>query len=105
MNIQPAQYHRNSKNWHKLLGKTGTILFSTRLDVTSKELEDFLPYCFLIVELDPVLKDGQKQKIEIMGEAKTLFTVGEKVRLELRKSAIPDEKSIIPYGLKACKLA
>ncbi len=102
--MQPAHYHRNSKNWHQLLGKTGVVVFATRLEVTAKELEDFLPYCFLLVELDEVLETGKKQKLEIMGEAKTVFLPGERVRLELRKSAIPDERSIIPYELKACKL-
>lgn len=102
--MQPAQYHRKTKEWHKLLGKAGVVLLATRIEVTTKELEEFLPYSFLLIELNEVTETGKKQRLEIMGEAKTEFLVGEKVMLELRKNAIPDEKSIIPYDLKACKL-
>lgn len=101
--MQPAQYYRKTKEWHKLLGKTGVVLLTTRIEVTTKELEDFLPYCFLLIELDRGAQTGKKQRLEIMGEAKTDFSIGERVRLELRKSVIPDEKSVIPYDLKACK--
>lgn len=102
--MQPAHYHRTSKSWHKLLGRTGVVVLSTRLEVTAKELEDFLPYCFLLVELDDAQDSGKKYRLEIMGEAKTIFSSGERVRLELRKAAILDEKSVLPYELKACKL-
>lgn len=102
--MQPAQYHRKTKQWRKLLGKTGVVLLATRIEVTTKELEEFLPYSFLLIELNEVTETGKKQRLEIMGEAKTDFSVGEKVMIELRKNAILDEKSIIPYDLKACKL-
>lgn len=98
MNIHPAQYHRNSKKWQYHLGKAGVVLLTTRLEVTTKELESFLPYCFLLVQLE------SGEKIEVMGEAQTNFLVGDTVRLELRKLAQPDQFGIIPYGLKACKL-
>lgn len=95
--MNPAQYHRNSKNWHKLLGKTGVVVLSTQLEVTSTEFELFLPYCFLIIELD------SGKKIEITGEAKTIFKSGDRVKLELRKNASFNSKDILSYGLKACK--
>lgn len=98
MNTQPAQYHRSSKQWQYLLGKEGFVVLSTELKATTNELEEYLPYCFLIVKL----KNGNK--IEVMGEAKTLFIQGDKVRLELRKVAQPDLVSIISYGLKAVKV-
>lgn len=103
--MQPAQYQRISKNWHRLLGMTGVVILTTRLEVTTRELENFLPYSFLLIELDAGSKDGKKKKLEIMGEARTVFSVGERIRLELRKSGIPNETEIIPYELKACKLS
>lgn len=98
MNVQPAQYHRQSKDWHKLIGQTGIVEFSTQLFVASPELEQFLPYCFLIVVLD------SGKKIEVMGEAKTKFATGDKIILELRKMAVLDPASIIPYTIKAVKV-
>ena len=98
MSTQPAQYHRNSKDWHNLIGSNGIVELSTQIKVTAPELEHFLPYCFLIIKL----KNGNK--IEIMGEAKTFFNKGDRVRLELRKVSQPDLDSIIPYGLKAVRV-
>jgi hypothetical protein len=96
-NNYPASYYRNSKNWHKLLGQKAKVILATQVYTTSSELEKFLPYCFLILELE------SGKKIEIMGEAKTLFQNGEVVRLELRRVAKGDRVGVIPYGLKACK--
>jgi uncharacterized OB-fold protein len=94
---QPAQYFRKNKTWQNLIGQMGEVEFSTTIFVTSSELEAFLPYDFLLVRLE------SGKKIEIAGEAKTQFQIGDKVILELRKSAVPDAKSIIPYDLKAIK--
>lgn len=98
MSAYPAKYYRESQNWHKLLGKTGVVEFVTKVEVTTPELESFLPYCFLLVVLD------SGKRIEVMGEAQTIFEIGDQVRLELRKAEIPDQISIIPYTLKAVKL-
>lgn len=99
MQTNPAQYHRNSKHWHKLLGNMGVVIHSTQLEVTSPEFEIFLPYCFLIVKLD------SGKKIEIVGEANTVFESGDQVILELRKNADVNSSDILSYGLKACKVA
>jgi uncharacterized OB-fold protein len=98
MNISSPEYYRNSKNWQKLIGKYGVVELETQIKVSTPELEDFLPYSFLIVNLD------NGEKIEIMGEARSLLSQGDKIRLELRKIAQPDLVSIIPYGLKAVKI-
>jgi uncharacterized OB-fold protein len=98
MNFLSPEYHRNSKEWHNLVGKSGIVILSTQLKISTPELQEYLPYCFLIVELN------NGKKIEIMGEAKTLIAQGDKVRLELRKIAQPDLFSVIPYGLKAVKV-
>ena len=95
MKIAPAGYHRNSKNWHTLVGKTGTVLLATQLEVTSPELETYLPYSFLLVQLE------SGQKIEVMGEAHTFFKSADVVRLELRKTAVASDSSIVCYGIKA----
>lgn len=97
MNTNPVQYHRNSKNWHKLLGKKGVIELATTISVASEELEPFLPYQLLLVEV-------AGKKIEVMGSAQVHFKVGEKVILELKKLSQPNSSSVIPYGLKASKV-
>lgn len=99
MNSNPAEYHRNSKEWQTLLGKTGTVILATQTEIASEALESFLPYCFLIIELD----DTPKKRLEIMGEAQVLFKPGDRVSLQLRRVAEPSKTGILPYGLKACK--
>lgn len=99
MNSNPAEYHRNSKQWHELLGKTGTVILATQTEIASEALESFLPYCFLILELD----DAPQKRIEVMGEAQVAFKPGDRVSLQLRRVAEPNATGILPYGLKACK--
>ena len=98
MSFSSPQYHRNSKDWHNLIGSNGIVELSTQIKVTAPELEEYLPYCFLIVKLE------NGKKIEVMGEAKTSFTQGDEVRLELKKIFQPNLVSVIPYGLKAVKV-
>ena len=97
MNINPSQYHRNSKKWHELLGKKGVVELVTTVFVAPLELEAFLPYQLLLVTVE-------NKKIEIMGSAHVEFTVGEEVVLELKKLSQPNSSSVIPYGLKASKI-
>ena len=69
--MQPAQYHRKTKQWRKLLGKTGVVLLATRIEVTTKELEGFLPYSFLLIELD-----GGAQRIPVItGSVTELYSI------------------------------
>jgi len=98
MNIQPAQYHRSTKEWHHLIGEKGRVLLSTKVEVSSPELEDYLPYSYLIVKLN------NGKKVELMGESKTDFEIGDSVELELRKAGEVSSSSVIPYCLKAVKL-
>ena len=97
MNSNPVEYHRNSKKWYKLLGKKGIIELATTISVASQELEPFLPYQLLLVEVEG-------KKIEVMGSAQVSFSIGEEVILELKKLSQPNSSSVIPYGLKASKV-
>lgn len=96
--MEPAHYYRASKNWNTDIGKRGVVVFETKLEVTSPELEQFLPYSFLIISFS----DGTKR--EVVGEAQTEFAIGDIIVLELRKAAIPQPRQIIPYTLKAVKV-
>lgn len=98
MRVDPAKYFRDSREWYKLLGEKGIVELVTKVEVTSPGLEEFLPYCFLIIKLE------NGKKYEVMGEARNIFEKGDKVMLELRKSAVPDEASVIPYNLKAVNI-
>ncbi len=97
MNVNPAQYHRNSKKWRELLGKKAVVELVTTVFVAPQELEAFLPYQLLLVTIE-------NKKIEIMGSAHVDFTVGEEVILELKKLSQPNRSTVIPYGIKASKI-
>lgn len=100
MSISLIQSYRSAKKTKLLLGRVGTVIFSTEVVNCSREQTDFLPYCFLLVELDCC-----KKKIEIQGEAHVQFNPQDRVIVKIRKISRPEESNIINYGLKACKLA
>lgn len=98
-NTNPAEYYRNNKNWSVLLGKVGSVVQSTRLNVSAPEHEKFLPYEFLIVD---VAQDNQKkERIEVMGVCGKHFEPGDRVKLVFKKIAEPSQNGVIPYGVKA----
>lgn len=97
MHITAPQYWRQSKSWHKLLGKTGSIIAATIIRVAPPECDGLAPYSFLIIRVGRV-------NLEFMGTGSDQFEIGEKVQLVLRKLAQPDSAGIIHYGIKAQKL-
>jgi mevalonate kinase len=96
MTTNPASYWRQNKNWSHFIGKTGKIVFATKVKVTSPELESFLPYCFTIVEMNG-------ERYEFMGEKGVALEKGDDVKFVLRKVSESSKASIINYGIKVCK--
>lgn len=96
MKVSPENYWRNNKNWSKFIGKIGKVILSTKIEATSPELELFLPYCFVIVELEG-------EKYEVMGEKDADLERGDQVRFVLRKISNSSNSSLINYGVKVVK--
>ncbi|MCB9813451.1 MAG: hypothetical protein H6772_03530 [Pseudomonadales bacterium] len=97
MQFNPADYWRQNKNWNNFVGKTGKIVFVTKIEVTSPELQEYLPYCFAIVEMD-------SERYEFMSEKGADLKKGDKVEFVLRKTAENDRASLINYGIKLVKI-
>lgn len=95
--MHPAQYWRNSKCWKAWIGKTGTIIVSTRLHVASPKQVPFLPYSFALVDFDG-------KKAEFMGADHQEFQPGDLVTCVLRKIEVSDASDIIVYGVKIQKI-
>ncbi|MBP7700866.1 hypothetical protein KA111_02270 [Candidatus Woesebacteria bacterium] len=93
MKISPASYWRNNKKWSNLVGKSGKVILSTKIEVTAPEFQEFLPYYFAIVEVEG-------KNFEFMGEKNEILKKGDKVKLALRKISSCDESSLINYGIK-----
>lgn len=93
MLLNPANYWRKNKNWNNFVGKLGEVVFVTRVEVTSPELQSFLPYCFAIVEMDG-------ERYEFMGEKGVELKKGDKVEFAFRKVSDSDNASLINYGIK-----
>lgn len=93
MLLNPANYWRKNKNWNYFVGKSGEVIFVTKVEVTSPELQSFLPYCFAIVEMDG-------ERYEFMGEKGVELKKGDKVEFVFRKVSDSSNASLINYGIK-----
>lgn len=95
--MQAIKYYRNNKNWSKLVGKTGKVLASSLIHVSSPELSKFSPYSFMIVKIDST-------KYELMSVAKEELNPGDLIKCVLRKSEITNQREVIGYTIKAKKI-
>lgn len=95
--MKPVAYWRQSKDWANWIGKTGTVVASTQIRVTSPELSEFAPYSFVLV-------DFGDQRRELMAASGESISAGDDVVCVLRKMATPDATGIIHYGIKVSKV-
>lgn len=97
MQLNSANYWRQNKNWNNFVGKIGEVVFSTKVKVTSPELQSYLPYCFMIVEMEG-------ERYEFMSEKGANLERGDKVKFVLRKISEYSKASLINYGIKVVKI-
>ena len=97
MQLNSASYWRQNKNWNNFVGKIGKVVFSTKVKVTSPELQSYLPYCFVIVEMEG-------ERYEFMSEKGVNLERGDEVKFVLRKISESSKASLINYGIKVVKL-
>jgi len=97
MIINPAAYWRRNKEWKKLLGKKGKVIFSTRVRAAAEGQEKWLPYSFVLVDIEG-------KKYEMMGAGKEELTEGDKIVGVLRRLSEPTRDGLIEYGIKAKKV-
>lgn len=90
----PVQYWRQSKKWSRLLGQRGTVLSITYVHVSEETMDGFTPYPLVLVALQ-----GGGRRL-FVGEHGSTVSVGDTVECVLRRMAIPDESSVLPYGVK-----
>lgn len=95
--ISPAQYWRQNKEWKNWLGKQGKVVGVTRVHVAPPEQEHFAPYSLVLVQFE-----SEKRTFMVAGQDEV--AVGDRVECVLRKVAQPDQKGIIPYGIKVARL-
>lgn len=96
MTINPATYWRRNKEWKKLMGKKGKVLFSTRVRVATMRQEKWTPYSFVLVDIEG-------KKYEMMGTGKEELKSGDKIVCVLRRLSEPTRDGLIEYGIKARK--
>lgn len=83
MILTPAAYWRQSKNWKSLLGKTGTVIYSTN--------------GFALVTIN-----HKRYEIPTVGIIK--FAPGDKIICTLRRLPQNSPSGLIGYGIKVKKL-
>lgn len=94
---KPAQYWRDQTEISKWLGREGVVAANTTIRTSSPELNYLTPYDYAVV-------DFGNEKKEFMAAAGQSLTIGDKVRLVLRKKFQPDPSSLIEYSLKLVKV-
>jgi uncharacterized OB-fold protein len=100
--MNPAAYWRANKKWTAWLGQVGTVVAATQIRVSAPGLSEFTPYSYLIVEFtDPTAPAKRK---ELMGVTGQVLVSGDQVKCVLRKISIPDDRGVIPYGIKVEKI-
>lgn len=95
--FKPAQYWRSTFQWQTWIGRKGKVVASTIIQIAPPELKEMAPYSYVIVDF------GDK-KMEFMGIGHEQFAEGDEVICVLRKLNIPNEKELIPYGIKVKKV-
>lgn len=95
--MQPAPYYRQNKTWGNWLGKTGAVIASTLVTVSSPELNHLAPYSFVLV-------DFGNEKHEFMGSSHDVFEIGDTIECVLRRTNINETSGLIDYTIKVRKL-
>lgn len=103
MKLKPAKYWRENKNWSNFIGEVGKVIFATKIEVTSPELQKYLPYCFAVVEVTSGNLKGKRY--EFMGTKGADLKKGDKVRFVLRKLSETNKSALINYGIKVVSFA
>lgn len=96
--ISPPGYWRDRREWSTWLGRKGTVVGSTCIQVSSPELAYLTPYPYVLV-------DFGSERRAFMGTGHTSFLVGEIVECVWRRMGSVDAAGIIPYGIKVQRLA
>ncbi len=87
------QYWRDRRQWSSWIGKKGTVLGCTLIQVAPPEFAYLVPYPYVLVDF------GSEKKLCI-GTGHSSFPVGEIVECVWRRMGEPESTSIIPYGIK-----
>lgn len=96
-NTSPMKYWRENKIWSSLLGKKGTIIFSTTIHSAPEQLYSYAPYPFALVEIEG-------KKYEFIGIPGEVLYPGDCVECVLRKTANVQLHEVIYYGIKIKKI-
>jgi len=100
--MQPAEYYRCSKTWKKWLGKTGRVVASSVIRVTTPEFESSTPYSYVIADIQISPKKTERHGfVSVSGQE---FEIGDHLICVLRRMGQVDDSSLIPYGIKVKKI-
>ena len=92
----PIKLWRRQRQIRDNLGKAGKILSWTKILVAGQKHHSFAPFLVVLVELE----NGEKIFGQLMEMSLENLKIGQKVKSVLRKTYKPNNKEIVPYGLK-----
>ena len=95
--ISPAKYWRETQNWPKLIGQTGTVVAATLIQYGLPELMGSAPYWILLVKNDD-LNSASSLHLYV-GADGYRYKEKDHVKCVLRRFSSPGN-GLIHYGIK-----
>lgn len=95
--ISPAKYWRETQNWPKIIGQTGTIIAATLIQFGLPELSESSPYWLVLVKNDDPKSSSPLQLF--MGADGHTYKEKNHVKCVLRRFSSPGN-GLIHYGIK-----
>lgn len=91
-----VEYWRSHQHWSKYLGKQGTVLSSSLMEVAASDQVTLTPYSYIVIEVEGEL-------LSLMGVVGEEFAIGEQVQIVFRKLKKEAQSEVLTYGLKVTK--
>ena len=95
--ISPAKYWRETQNWPKMIGQTGTVIAATFIQFGLPELVGSSPYWLVLVKNDDPKAESPLHLY--LGSDGYSFKENDHVKCVLRRFSSPGN-GLIHYGIK-----
>ncbi|MCX6793939.1 MAG: OB-fold domain-containing protein [Candidatus Gottesmanbacteria bacterium] len=92
----PVKIWRNQKYIAKMLGREGTIVSWTVVRVPPAGFSNLAPYPVVVVDI----LGGTRIMAQLVEWQEENLTVGQRVKVVVRRICEPTTEGVIPYGIK-----
>lgn len=94
--ISPVKIWRRQKEIRSILGKRGTVVSFTHIQVPADQFKQYAPYMVAMIELE----GGERIVGQVVDSGDRDIKIGSTVMVTLRKIGRSTEDGVIAYGMK-----